>query len=473
MRVIIFGIGNYFKEQEEKLRELSEIEIVAFSDNNSDLWYRSIGNITIIPPDAIEQQIYDCILIMSIYVCDIYKQLIDLGIHKDRIIEWKRFLHGQDRGRYKLLYPKRKVLIITQELNYDGGSLAAIYAAYALKEHDIISVIAVPGGNSKLIDEVLQQGVPVILCPALPYIFEEEKIWMLQYDAVIVNLLTMAESVCEINRFRPVFWWLHEVSSVYEPVMKRSPLFADMEQFENMNIYAVSSMAKDIFHRYLTCSVKDLLPLGIPDQGLGCGSDVSGENRLVFAIIGAICARKAQDIFVDAAIKVCKKREAEFWIIGRSSKDDYCQNIINKIIDIDNIRLMGEMTRTELKKAFEQIDVVVCASQEETLSLVVIEAMMHGKASITTDNTGISEFIREGENGFVVPVNDAQALSDKMEWIILNKDEINRMGVAARKTYEENFNMSVFADSLEEAVEKTISEWNIQDKEHETAYALK
>lgn len=54
MTAVIFGAGNYYREQREKLRALSEVEITAFSDNNPALWNQQIDGVTVIPPDAIK-----------------------------------------------------------------------------------------------------------------------------------------------------------------------------------------------------------------------------------------------------------------------------------------------------------------------------------------------------------------------------------------------------------------------------------
>ena len=91
MKSIIFGIGNYYQEQKEKLYCFNEIEIMAFTDNNSLLWGQKLNDILIISPDKIQTFEYDNILIMSIYVCEIYNQLRSLGVDEKRIIIWEQF----------------------------------------------------------------------------------------------------------------------------------------------------------------------------------------------------------------------------------------------------------------------------------------------------------------------------------------------------------------------------------------------
>ena len=176
MKSIIFGIGNYYQEQKEKLYCFNEIEIMAFTDNNSLLWGQKLNDILIISPDKIQTFEYDNILIMSIYVCEIYNQLRSLGVDEKRIIIWEQFYKEQLKdtiqlfGMVKKEEVRKKVLIVTQDLKYDGGTLAAIYAAKSLNDSGISVVLMAPDGNEALIREVTKQGIIIAVCPSLPYI---------------------------------------------------------------------------------------------------------------------------------------------------------------------------------------------------------------------------------------------------------------------------------------------------------------
>jgi glycosyltransferase involved in cell wall biosynthesis len=200
----------------------------------------------------------------------------------------------------------------------------------------------------------------------------------------------------------------------------------------------------------------DILPFGIPDLCDGERKKHGKKDKLVFAIIGGLWPRKAQDIFVKA-IKMLDsqyKDKAEFWIIGMYAENWYYYEICRLIQGEDNIKILGEMTREEIYKAYKDIDVVVCASLQETFSIVITEAMMYGKPSITTDSTGVADFIQDGKNGLICKTGDAADLSEKLQWMLLHQDLLDEMGNNARKTYEEYFTMEKFADRLEDVLNK-------------------
>ncbi len=470
MKVIVFGIGRYYREQKEKLDNFNEIEIMAFTDNNALLWNKEVDGIIVIPPDRIQTLEYNNILIMSMYVSEIYMQLLVLGVEEKRIIAWGRFYMESQQGKIEIFgagknreITKQKVLIISQKLYYDGGTWAAIYAARSLIKNGIYVRLAVPGGNEELIREATEKGMEVAVCPTLPYIFDTDKKWIQQFDVVIVNLFTMLESAYEINKFCPMLWWIHEAALIYEPfMMKYYPTSEYVKKTSEMNIYAVSNMAKQNFNSKVSNLVKKTLAIGIPDEAGFMDEEISEDKKTVFAIIGTVHILKAQDIFVKAAFQTGNLEKLEFWIIGRMDDDKYCQSIKEMAADVNSIKILGELTRKEMNKVYPEIDVLVCASHEETLSMAIIEAMMFKKACITTDRTGIAEYIENGVNGFVIPANDVDALADKMLWLAEDRNRIKRLGEAARKTYEKYFTLDIFGENLRKALRETKARWSKQ-----------
>jgi glycosyltransferase involved in cell wall biosynthesis len=77
--------------------------------------------------------------------------------------------------------------------------------------------------------------------------------------------------------------------------------------------------------------------------------------------------------------------------------------------------------------------------KREGLPRSVIEAMAYGVPPIVTDSGGSPELIVPGESGIVIPVRDAQAIADAIEWLYRNPDERLAMGRAARRRIGEDF----------------------------------
>lgn len=140
-----------------------------------------------------------------------------------------------------------------------------------------------------------------------------------------------------------------------------------------------------------------------------------------------------------------------WWIHEPSDCEMYsfCKEVDKYIDQSENIEYLGILNRTQLRQEFRVIDVVVCASYEETLSLTIVEGMMNSKICITTDNTGIAEYIEDGVNGFICKAGNADSLAEKMKYIIDHFNELDEVRKNARKTYEKFFTLDILGENLE------------------------
>lgn len=469
MKIIIFGIGNYFKERQKDLETCSCIDIVAYTDNNNALWGKAISGIKIIPPDSIEEIVYDRIVIMSapIYAQEIFKQLVESGIEESKIRFGQQFcaeiIYQGKRKIYQVTssVPKvdKHILIISTYLGYSGGPIAAVYAAMAVQNRGYSVVLAASGGEEALIEEIMGKGITIAICPALPYIHDKDREWIRQFDVVLVNVFPMMQSVYDICLIRPTLWWIHEVTAIYKSARVKPWYKIEKDLLSATNIYGVSGIAKKNFNTLFSNQIQKTLCYGIPDCYNPIKNELFTKENVVFAIIGAVEERKAQDIFVEAVSRLKYREQAEFWIIGKCFDNTFCKKIQERVSNIPSIKMLGVLTREEIYNVFPQIDVVVCASREEAMSIVICEGMMFGKVCITTENNGFVDYIQDGENGFVVPVEDVTALQEKMARVIEDRENLNDMGRKARKTYEQYFTMDAFGERLEDVILETKKRW--------------
>jgi len=99
-------------------------------------------------------------------------------------------------------------------------------------------------------------------------------------------------------------------------------------------------------------------------------------------------------------------------------------------------RLHPPMSRYthELRDLYSQASVLVLPSIEDGFGMVMTEAMACGVPVIATTNTGAADLITEGTNGFIVPIRDATAIRERLEYLYRHPDERAAMGRAALDT---------------------------------------
>jgi glycosyltransferase involved in cell wall biosynthesis len=92
--------------------------------------------------------------------------------------------------------------------------------------------------------------------------------------------------------------------------------------------------------------------------------------------------------------------------------------------------------------------VALCSDAVETFSLAALEAMALGRPVVQSDIGGAAEMIRPGENGFLFPVGDTEALVDRLARLSHHADR-ERMGRKARETVEAHFSERAMVDRYE------------------------
>ena len=461
MRIVIFGTGMIYQCNQIWI---SADDIVSFIDNDKKKQGNYLNGIQINTPEYIFNISYDKIVLMSTKQQEMKSQLLDMGISEDSIWTWKRYQFECLRGVLRLYCyheeqntSKERILIISQHLTYDGAAMAAVNAVKALQLRKYQVILAAPSGNAAFIEEMSGHGgINIIICPAICYSDQTDMYWIKQFDAVIVNVFPMLQCAFEISKFKPVLWWLHEVKAAYDMFRETFPQHDNSLEIQYVNVAAVSEIAKKNFEMYYPGKVNHIMPYGIPDEYVP-DTNGFGSDKFTFAIIGPISERKAQKIFIQAVLNFTKEelRDLEFLLIGANYADVYYKEVKELADEVPQIKLMGQLTREEMKMIYQKIDVVVCASMEETMSIAVTEGMMHGKVCITTDSTGIAAYITNGENGFICSTGDAKSLWNSMKWILEHRSQLQSIGNRARETYLRNFSMESFGERLEKLIVET------------------
>jgi glycosyltransferase involved in cell wall biosynthesis len=104
-----------------------------------------------------------------------------------------------------------------------------------------------------------------------------------------------------------------------------------------------------------------------------------------------------------------------------------------------SIEFFGRLA--DVRPAIEACSVYVLPSYREGTPRTVLEAMAMGRAIVTTDAPGCRETVVHGDNGFLVPVQDAEALAQAMRRFIEEPDLQTSMGARARQMAEDKYDV--------------------------------
>ena len=153
--------------------------------------------------------------------------------------------------------------------------------------------------------------------------------------------------------------------------------------------------------------------------------------------------------FVEAAtILINRGITARFVLIGGIDTGNPAAVSIDQLEkwkEEGNVEWWGQ--QADMPGIFRQAHVVCLPSYREGLPTVLTEAAACNRPIVTTDTIGCREVVRQGENGFLVPVACSEALADALQLLIENPELRKQMGTRGREIVINEF-----------AAEKIISE---------------
>jgi phosphatidylinositol alpha 1,6-mannosyltransferase len=114
------------------------------------------------------------------------------------------------------------------------------------------------------------------------------------------------------------------------------------------------------------------------------------------------------------------------------------------------LRLTGYLTGEALARAYASADVFVFPSDTETFGNVVAEAMASGLPVVAVHAGGVTDLVRDGETGLVVPPNDPAALSAALLRMLSDDAMRTEMGKRARSEAQQRRWERVFDDLFDD-----------------------
>ncbi len=170
-----------------------------------------------------------------------------------------------------------------------------------------------------------------------------------------------------------------------------------------------------------------------------------GKGIFTFLFVGRIVKDKGINELVAAFDKLHKEYPgSRLVLVGRyeDELDPVSAWTRRAIEEGRGIEAVGEKLNEELIAYYAAADCYVFPSYREGFPNTVIEAGAMGLPCIVTDINGSREIIVEGDNGFIIPPKDEQALYEAMVKMMTDDEGRKRMAGNARRMVAERFEQS-------------------------------
>lgn len=161
--------------------------------------------------------------------------------------------------------------------------------------------------------------------------------------------------------------------------------------------------------------------------------------------VGRLEQNKGFGLMLDALARIRANMPSKWqWLlIGDGPERPALLDKIRKYQFRDHVRLLGSVDDITLHNLYEMATLFVHPTLFEGSSLVTLEAMCHARPLLGTMVGGIPDKIVRGQNGFLIPPGDVQAIADKILLALRDENRLRAMGAASYQLVRERFDWRV------------------------------
>lgn len=172
-------------------------------------------------------------------------------------------------------------------------------------------------------------------------------------------------------------------------------------------------------------------------------------DPLEFIFVGGTKELKGIAYLLDAFLEI-DRREARLTVVGENNLP---KNLANRYRD--SVTFTGMIHHDEVFAWLAKSDVMILPSLGEGLSLSILEALSSGLPVVYSENAGVAGILTDGSEGFEIPIQNQEAISDRVAWFVKNREAIPAMSKAARRTAEK-YSWDRYSEQITEEMLKII-----------------
>lgn len=219
--------------------------------------------------------------------------------------------------------------------------------------------------------------------------------------------------------------------------------------FEGIKVILLAEALFPDVQKYVRREDVYICPNGIPDTTGGKEPTVERHNRIPHLLfLSNLLVSKGVLVLLDA-LKILKDRGYSF----------ICDFVGGETDEIDATRFQKEVEKRELnrivvydgkrygddkEKFFNKADVFVFPSTNEAFGLVNLEAMEHKLPVVSTNEGGIHDVIKDGQNGLIAEKDDSESLANSIARLLDDKQLREKMGEDGFRKFKEHFTIKAF-----------------------------
>ena len=233
--------------------------------------------------------------------------------------------------------------------------------------------------------------------------------------------------------------------------------------FKNLKVILLAEALYGDVEKYVKRENVFVCPNGIPESLKG--EPTAERNNVIppLLFLSNLLVDKGVLVLLDA-LKILKEKGYSFvchFVGGETAEIDaarFAEEV--KTRGLDQMALfLGKRYGEEKNEEYDNADIFVFPTSNEAFGLVLLEAMEHAVPCISTREGGVSAIIDDGVNGFMVEKRDANALADRIEFLLTHPEKRLPMGIAGYQKFKNEFTLPKFETRMKQILERANEEW--------------
>ncbi len=201
----------------------------------------------------------------------------------------------------------------------------------------------------------------------------------------------------------------------------------------DQDVYSPRVNARAVFKKYPILRRKNVI-FHPARMGLAKGCDVS---------IKAL--RLVKQRFPDVVLVLAGTKNIIDWTQTQQRDIAYMVSLVKSLGLRDNV-LIDVFKLDDMPKLYAASLVCMYPSTvSEPFGLTMLEALASGRPMIVTEAGGMPEIIKDGINGFVVPVKDFESLASRIIQLLADRELRERLGDTGRQIIEQQYTKQIIA----------------------------
>ena len=256
-------------------------------------------------------------------------------------------------------------------------------------------------------------------------------------------LLTLQEGDSESHILRKV--------GIFYPFWKKIFKKAD-------HIQAISNFLADFARRHGACCPIDVIPNGVDLEKYQSESSAKNKETTIFITTSRLVHKNGVDVLI-RSLPLLRATSYKLLILGSGPEEQNLKNLASELGVADKVDFLGHVEPDEVPSYLLQSTIFARASRSEGLGNSFLEAMAAGLPVIGTNVGGIPDFLRDGETGLFVKVDDPKDLAEKLDRLSRDRNLREKLIANGKRLVSEKYTWDIIAAKMRNIFKKLCNEF--------------